>query len=283
MMKLWPFINFISCVYACPSTTTTTSTTIKPTTPKPTRTYHEFYKFSHMKYSLCRDCQLVTLNLTALIHENDFKVDLGYATKYMAKMTTMSIKGTYLSRFKFYFEGMVYEEIAFLYSETAIYGMILYWNGFRIIHYIIRQLHPKVTIIEQKGTLDLLGKVSTRSIPNLKMRRKRSTRTINYGYQVPDDTLSWLYQTINDRIPDKQHYLFMKGNNDTTTRANVSVTIKYTKEFASHISVYPKYGLYLLSAHVIKVIQSIFLLTFNYQHAIKIVTSNGLQCKWYTD
>ena len=46
----------------------------------------------------------------------------------------------------------------------------------------------------------------------------------------------------------------MKGNNDTTTRANVSVTIKYTKEFASHISVYPKYGMYLLSAHVIKVI-----------------------------
>ena len=81
-MKLWPFINLISCVYACPTTTASTTTTIKPsTTISGSRTYHEFYKFSHMRYTGCRSnenvaCQLLELNLTALIHENDFKIDL---------------------------------------------------------------------------------------------------------------------------------------------------------------------------------------------------------------
>ena len=74
-----------------------------------------------MRYTGCRSnenvaCQLLELNLTALIHENDFKIDLGYAIKYMAKMTTMSIKGTYLSRLKFYVESLVYEETTFLYT-----------------------------------------------------------------------------------------------------------------------------------------------------------------------
>ena len=121
-MKLWPFINLISCVYACPTTTASTTTTIKPsTTISGSRTYHEFYKFSHMRYTGCRSnenvaCQLLELNLTALIHENDFKIDLGYAIKYMAKMTTMSIKGTNLSRLKFYVESLVYEETTFLYT-----------------------------------------------------------------------------------------------------------------------------------------------------------------------
>ena len=55
----------------------------------------------------------------------------------------------------------------------------------------------------------------------------------------------------------------MKGSNDYKTRASVSVTIKYTTEFASHLSVHPKYGMYLLSAHVIKVTLSLKLYSNN--------------------
>ena len=45
----------------------------------------------------------------------------------------------------------------------------------------------------------------------------------------------------------------MNGTKDHKTRATVSVTVKYTTEFASHISVHPKYGMYLLSAHALRV------------------------------
>ena len=99
----------------------------------------------------------------------------------------------------------------------------------------------------------------------------------DYGYKVPDDTLSWLFKYVHDQIPEKQHLLFMKGNNDTTTIANVSVIIKYTREFASHISVHPKYGMYLLSAHVMKVRKQIKTNSLSFQIYFSIDVANGLQ------
>lgn len=80
---------------------------------------------------------------------------------------------------------------------------------------------------------------------------------------------------MHDQIPEKQHLLFMKGNNDTTTVANVSVIIKYTREFASHISVHPKYGMYLLSAHVMKVRNQIN------QSSFQIYVFFNRCCKWF--
>ena len=68
----------------------------------------------------------------------------------MEKITTMSIKGTYLSTFKFVNEKGSYEEITFLYSETAVFGTIQYYiKGTRKVIVTIRQLHPLVTIIEE--------------------------------------------------------------------------------------------------------------------------------------
>ena len=58
---------------------------------------------------------------------------------------------------------------------------------------------------------------------------------------------------MNKEIPESQHKLFMKGNNDSDTRAEVSVTIKYTTAFISKMSVHPKYGMYLLATNTIKV------------------------------
>ena len=74
-----------------------------------------------------------------------------------------------------------------------------------------------------------------------------------YGYKVTDDTLGFLYKNIHDNVPEYFTELFKKGDKDKSTRATVSVIIKYTLEFAAYIGVHPKYGMYLLSAHAMKV------------------------------
>ena len=81
-----------------------------------------------------------------------------------------------------------------------------------------------------------------------------------YGYKVADDALSWLFKNKNLNLPSIQGKLFLKGSKDYKTRATVSVTIKYTTEFVTHLSIHPKYGMYLLSAHVIKVMISLITL-----------------------
>ena len=74
-----------------------------------------------------------------------------------------------------------------------------------------------------------------------------------YGFKFTDDTISDMFSILNKNIPDSQKQLFIKGNKDKKTRATVSVTVKYTTEFAAHLSVHPKYGMYLLSAHALRV------------------------------
>ena len=55
---------------------------------------------------------------------------------------------------------------------------------------------------------------------------------------------------------DKHSYLLTKGQTDNLTRADVSVVIKYTKEFAATLGVFPVTGMYLLAARTIHVNQS---------------------------
>ena len=154
-MKLWLLINLLPSVLSCPGKTSPTKpqTTPKPTIPKIAKTFPLLFTYSPLKYTACMDCRLININLTALVHNTHFKLDLArYAKnlKYMEKVSTMSIKGTYLSTFKFLYTKGKYEEITFLYSKTAVFGTIFYIKKRRKIHFTIRQLHPLITIIEER-------------------------------------------------------------------------------------------------------------------------------------
>ena len=248
MILLFLVLLYVSFTFGCPTTTTTTTSTTIPTpTPKPI-IFHKLFTFSHMKYTACMDCKIININLTALINEKYFKMNLpnyAFKYKYIEKVSTLSIKGTYLSTFNFFNETGNYEEMTFLYSSTAVFGTLSYYirgsNNMKSVIVTIRQLHRLVTIIEEKYT---------NFIPK---SHQYKTLKGEYGFKFTDDTMSRMFSIMNKKIPKGQRKLFMKGSNDHKTRATVSVTIKYTTEFALYLSVHPKYGMYLLSAHAIKV------------------------------
>ena len=100
------------------------------------------------------DCRIININLTALVNERYFKLRLPndkIKYKYMEKVSTWSIKGTFLSTFQFLNEKGSYEEITFLYSDTAVFGTIRYYiKGTKLVIVTIRQLHRLVTIIEEQ-------------------------------------------------------------------------------------------------------------------------------------
>ena len=64
---------------------------------------------------------------------------------------------------------------------------------------------------------------------------------------------------MKKEIPESQYELFIKGTNDSDTRAHVSVTVKYTTKFIAKMSVHPKYGMYLIATNTVKVNLSIFI------------------------
>ena len=72
-----------------------------------------------------------------------------------------------------------------------------------------------------------------------------------YGYQFLD-ALD-IIQNQFPKLQDKHKYLLAKGFIDEKTRVEISVVVKYTKEFAATLGVYPEYGMYLLVARIIDV------------------------------
>ena len=152
MILLLLYCHFL-LTFGCPTYTTTTSKPVPTSTPIQ-KTYHWLFTFSHMKYTACMDCRIININLTALVNERYFKLRLPndkIKYKYMEKVSTWSIKGTFLSTFQFLNEKGSYEEITFLYSDTAVFGTIRYYiKGTKLVIVTIRQLHRLVTIIEEQ-------------------------------------------------------------------------------------------------------------------------------------
>ena len=74
----------------------------------------------------------------------------------------------------------------------------------------------------------------------------------NYGYSKADDALSWFYRNV---LPldeaNLQNLNF--GRHDDTEMAIISVTIKYTTEFASTLGIRIDKGLYFVGLWTIEV------------------------------
>ena len=74
----------------------------------------------------------------------------------------------------------------------------------------------------------------------------------NYGYSRADDALSWFYRNV---LPlNKQNLQDLDfGRHDDTEKAIISVTIKYTTEFASTLGIRIDKGLYFVGLWTIEV------------------------------
>ena len=74
----------------------------------------------------------------------------------------------------------------------------------------------------------------------------------NYGYSRADDALSWFYRNV---LPlNKQNLQDLNfGRHDDTEKAIISVTIKYTTEFASTLGIRIDKGLYFVGLWTIEV------------------------------
>jgi hypothetical protein len=79
------------------------------------------------------------------------------------------------------------------------------------------------------------------------------------------DTVTTQWNTLwapfvgpRDQWPYDQKMLLVKGVVDTKTVVEMSVTILYTVDFAEYLGVYHKYGLQLVAAFIIQVLNFIF-------------------------
>ena len=74
----------------------------------------------------------------------------------------------------------------------------------------------------------------------------------NYGYSRADDALSWYYRNV---LPLNQQNLkdLDFGRHDDTEKAIITVTIKYTTEFASTLGIRIEKGLYFVGLWTIEV------------------------------
>ena len=86
------------------------------------------------------------------------------------------------------------------------------------------------------------------SIPTPKRRQ-------NYGYSKIDDALAWFYRNTLD-LDEENNALLEMGSSDDVTIANITVTIKYTTEFAQTLGVYYRHGLLMVAGWTIDVCDS---------------------------
>ena len=76
----------------------------------------------------------------------------------------------------------------------------------------------------------------------------------NRHFEGKEDVLyTCLLQKVLNTLPEKQHQLILKGRRDNSTIATISVTIRYTKEFAETMGVHPQDGMYLVAAKTLAV------------------------------
>ena len=130
--------------------------------PKPVKNYHILFEYNSGDVPGCKKCRFITLYYRNLIKYDHLFFDVGkheIDTKYMDKITTMSIKENYLATFRFntgYVRGFSDEEITLLYNKAAVFGTITYTYGYGPVQFTIRQFQPGVTIIEEVFNSDFL-------------------------------------------------------------------------------------------------------------------------------
>jgi hypothetical protein len=95
--------------------------------------------------------------------------------------------------------------------------------------------------------------MSFRQIDNIFKKDDDYTDTVNTQW----NTL-WGPFVGRHKWPYDQKLLLVKGVIDTKTVVEMSVTISYTVEFAEYLGVFHKYGLQLVAAFIIQVLNFIF-------------------------
>ena len=82
--------------------------------------------------------------------------------------------------------------------------------------------------------------------------RRRRKRRVNNDLHQDDESIA--FPPIKWKTDKASRLLFVKGHDDKTTIANVTVAIKVMKSYYSTMPVFSAYGMPLVSAYLIKVI-----------------------------
>ena len=163
------FNTVIGCFWSSPTTSTP-----KPTTTTPHPYYHDLFTYTNVKDTGCENCRIINFNLTALIVEDQLRFPFGHHDndfRYMDKKETMSIKGNYLSTFKFDYDDL--GQATFLYNKAGVFGIIIFAYDLKFVQFTFRQLLPGVTIVEENEDANLL--------PALKSPASRARENVFQG------------------------------------------------------------------------------------------------------
>ena len=103
----------------------------------------------------------------------------------------------------------------------------------------------------------------------------------NYGFfGGNDDAYTWFYRNLlgRNKFTDFHHFLLMKGHKDSQTFAEVSVTFKYTQEFASSLGLLPEPAIYLIASYSLQVPNTtLFFRNFCRFLRLHIFSQNGVK------
>ena len=132
------------------------------------------------------------------------------------------------------------------------------WYGFKKA--ILYQPETGVTILATVPTDD-----SDRNYPSYhhppdrsKMQRDSESSTPkshplkNYGYAKADDALTWFYRNALP-LDERGSNLLLLGRKDNATGVTISVTIKYTLEFAATLGIRMDKAMYFVATWTIDV------------------------------
>ena len=77
---------------------------------------------------------------------------------------------------------------------------------------------------------------------------------------MSDDSYHWFFRNQKANLNPRMKYLLLKGHQDNSTRANISITFKFDITFFKHIGVLPQPGMYLIAARAYMVIFKILIM-----------------------
>ena len=99
-------------------------------------------------------------------------------------------------------------------------------------------------------------KLEASNIKNLRSNdkiRKRRKRRVNNDLHQDDESIAFPPIKWKTERKGKQRLLFVKGQDDKTTVANVTIAIKVMKSYYRSMPVFSAYGMPLISAYLIQV------------------------------
>ena len=71
-----------------------------------------------------------------------------------------------------------------------------------------------------------------------------------FGVDMKDDSYNWFFRNEKAKLNQRMKYLLLKGHQDNSTRANVSITFKFDKTFFKHLGISSQAGMHLITAKV---------------------------------